>query len=58
MPTERDNLIYSECLVCGKVYDKKPDGKKTISYSHGYCGKECMKVSKDLSKDLTKKKKD
>jgi hypothetical protein len=29
-------------------------GHKKISYSHGYCGKECIKVSKELSK---KKKK-
>ncbi len=50
MPVERNSLIHSECLVCKKIYDKKPDGKKGISYSHGYCSKECIKVSKDLSR--------
>jgi hypothetical protein len=49
-------MIYSECLVCEKIYDKKPDGKKEISYSHGYCGKVCMKVSKELSKKKVKVK--
>jgi hypothetical protein len=43
-------MIYSECIVCKKIYDKKDDGKKTISYSHGYCSKVCMKVTKKLSK--------
>jgi len=43
-------MIYSECLVCKKIYDKKEDGKKDISYSHGYCGKACMDVSKKLSR--------
>jgi uncharacterized C2H2 Zn-finger protein len=43
-------MIYSECLVCGKIYDIKDDGNKNISYSHGYCSEECIKVSKELSK--------
>jgi hypothetical protein len=47
---EANKLIYSECIVCRKIYDKKPDGNKKISYSHGYCSKECIKVSKELTK--------
>ena len=43
-------MIYSECIVCKKIYDIKEDGKKDISYSHGYCGKACMEISKKLSR--------
>lgn len=43
-------MIYSECIVCEKIYDNKEDGNKNISYSHGYCSEKCIKVSKELSK--------
>ena len=43
-------MIYSECIVCQKIYDIKEDGYKHISYSHGYCSEECIKISKELSK--------
>jgi len=47
-------MLYSKCIVCGKVYNQKEDGKKEKSYSHGYCGKKCVRVSKEITKKGSK----
>jgi len=49
-------MIYSECLVCHKIYDKKEDGKKGISYSHGICCENCKNKIKGRKKAEKDKK--